>query len=183
MRWTGTFKPRPVVIMSPFPPAECGRRLERATDRSVANQIIGPIFSGGSGLSLYGKVSPARIRVARLRYFSRNSWQPWFDGVIETAPDGGTILRGTIAPRSQTLPTFLLISAVWAVAIPALIAAGVYNIVSGARQGLPFLLMAGFTAVLITAMVVIAPRQIRSETQRLLGDLSRVLGSTATMES
>jgi hypothetical protein len=131
---------------------------------------------------LLGQVSPARVRVARLPDYSRNSLLPWFDGVIETAPDGGTILRGTVTPPPSSLPVFLMISVVWALIVPGTFAAGVGSIVSGSGPGLPLVLVPGFMAAVYGVIVAVTPRQIRSQRSRLLGELSEVLGATATME-
>jgi hypothetical protein len=182
--WVAQFRPRPVTLSSPYPPAECGRRLERVTVRNQFSRYLGS-RAGLPALRLLGQVSPARVRVARLpeNIYRRNSLLPWFDGVIETAPDGGTILRGTVAPPPGSLPVLVAISGVWAVLLPFMVVAGMTSVVSGSGPGLPFLLAPGFFAVGYVSIVVTTPRQIRSQTQRLLRLLSLILGATATMES
>ncbi len=82
---------RQVVLASPHPPGECGRRLEAVTGRRL--------FGRNGGLPLQGRVSPALIRVAfRQPAGSRNSVAAWFIGRIEQGPDGGTLVAGTIGP-------------------------------------------------------------------------------------
>jgi hypothetical protein len=93
------------------------------------------------------------------------------------------MLRGTIGPPPASLPGFMVVSAVWAVVLPAMVAAGVDGLVSGSAAGLPFLLVPGVLAAAYAAVVVRAPRQIRSDSQLLLDDLSQILGSTGTIEA
>lgn len=67
---------RQVILSSPHPPAECGRRLEAVNGRRL--------FGRNGGLPLQGRVSPAVIRVAiRQPAGSRNSLVAWFIGRIE----------------------------------------------------------------------------------------------------
>jgi hypothetical protein len=180
--WVAQFRPRPVTLSSPYPPAECGRRLERVTVRNQFGRYLGS-RAGLPAPRLLGQVSPAWVRVACLPSGGgRNSIRPWFDGVIETAPDGGTILRGTVAPPPSSLPVFLMISVVWALIVPGTFAAGVGSIVSGSGPGLPLVLVPGFMAAVYGVIVAVTPGQIRAETERLLGELSQILGATATIE-
>ena len=70
-RWFAFLARRQVVLSSPHPPAECGRRLEAVTGRLL--------FGRNGGLPLKGRVSPALIRVAiRQPAGSRNSVVAWF---------------------------------------------------------------------------------------------------------
>jgi len=99
--WVAQFRPRPVTLSSAYPPAECGRRLEQVTVRNQFSRFLGA-RAGLPGPRLLGQVSPARVRVAQLGSSGcRNNTRPWFDGRIEQAPDGGTILRGTGQIRTQ----------------------------------------------------------------------------------
>ena len=50
------------------------------------------------------------------------------------------------------------------------------------HQALPDFLVPGVMLVAIAIVAAFTPRQIRSQTTRLLNELSEILGSTATME-
>jgi hypothetical protein len=103
-----------------------------------------------------------------------------FDGVIETAPDGATILRGTIALPSP--PLVLGILALFCLLTPITLAIGVGSVVSGSGPGWPFLAtMPVYCAALSVAIAATTPRQLRSQSRRLLGELCEILGAT-TME-
>jgi hypothetical protein len=178
----GDIPPHPVAITSPFPPAECGRRLEEATARGAIAGSLGPIFTGGPRRRLFGRVSPARVRVSRLGW-GRGGSLPRFDGRIETAPDGGTVLRGTIGPAPGHLPILLVILAEWSVNVLLAVASGIRHVAAGhPHQALPDFLVPSIMLAFYVYIVAFAPRQIRSLSKRLLGELGEILGATATME-
>ena len=177
--WRGAFRPRPVVFISPYPPAECSRRLEAATARGMTGFLSQ--YSAAFGGRLHGTLSWPGIRVSRGQT-SRN-WQVYFDGAIKPASGGGTVLRGTVGLRSSMLP-FLVAFSVAVLAFVAAMTAGVVNgaVSDGQDQDLfgllvPAILVAGYVAMLASI-----PGQVGSQTQRLLDELSEILGSTATME-
>jgi len=89
---------------------------------------------------LVGDVSPPRLRVA-MRSRNRRS-QPWFEGVINLAAHGGTIVRGTVGLRSSELVTMRVYSVLWAFVVVVMTAGGVESTVSG--SGPLILLVAGF---------------------------------------
>jgi hypothetical protein len=168
------------VITSPFPQAECGRRLAAVTARSQVTGYLRPVFAGGPRPRLYGQVSLVRARVARV---DRSRLEVRFDGAIHAAPDGGTVLHGTVGPSPVNLPAYVGFSVVWAVIATAMIAAGVGGVVSGSGPGLPFLLVPGFLIAFYITIMATLPGQIRREAQRLVDELGEVLGATATMET
>jgi hypothetical protein len=102
--------------------------------------------------------------------------------VLGRTPDGGTTLRGTVAPPAASLPVFIVFSVVWVVVTFAMIATGVNGIASGSAAGLPLLVVPAILDAAYAAVVVTAPRQIRSDSQLLLDDLSQILGSTGTID-
>jgi len=164
------------VITSPYPPAECGQRLERVTVKYRPRQYS-VARAGRPAPRLRGQVSPARVRVAQPLDYSRNSLVPWFDGVLEMAPDGGTILRGTVGLPSASLPAFVFVSAVWAVVIGALLAHGARTLAAGnPLQALPPLLIPCGMLAAYAVVVALTPRQLRSQTWQLLNELSGILG-------
>jgi hypothetical protein len=151
------------------------------TARSQIGGYLGPALSGGPRLRLYGEADAARARVARLPpYKRRNRPEVWFDGAIHTAPDGGTVLHGTVRLSSRSVPFYVTISVVWAVLFAGMVAAGVNGIASG--SGPAFLLLPLFMTALYVAFVVATVGQVLPEARRLLDELCEILGATATME-
>jgi hypothetical protein len=168
------------VITSPFPPDECVRRLQAVTAGSLMSGYLGAIFTGRPRPRLCGRVGPARVRLSRQ---SSGEGVIRFNGTVEQAPDGGTILRGTIAPPPTSLPVLLVILAAWSLIIPVVLASGISFLIAGhPHQALPDLLVPGIMLAFYVIFVAFTPRQIRSQAERLLDELSEILGSTATME-
>jgi hypothetical protein len=164
---------RQVVLSSPHPPAECGRRLEAVTGRRL--------FGRNGGLLLQGRVSPALIRVAiRQPAGSRNSVVAWFVGRIEQGPDGGTLVAGTIGPDEASQAVFAVISGVWALLVPTMLAVGVASLVSGHPE-LPFLLIPIAFLAVYAGMLVILPAKAQREIQQLLDELNMILDSSAAL--
>ena len=163
---------RQVVLASPYPPAECGRRLAAATGRRL--------FGSFSSLPLQGRVSPELIRVARRRPFnSRNGLEAWFSGQIEQAPDGGTLVVGTAGPHPTAPVVFAGVSLVWLVVAGGMFADGLSSLVSG-HPVLPLLLIPIVFAAVYVFILVAGPPRARNEIQELLDELNMILDSTAT---
>jgi hypothetical protein len=163
---------RQVLLASPYSPAECGRRLEAVTGRRQ--------FWRASSLPLQGLVSPALIRVARRQPpNSRNSLLAWFNGRIEQAPDGGTLVAGAIGPDPANQAVFAAISLVWLMVGGIMFATGVSSLVSGPPE-LPFLLIPMAFAACYLLVLVVGPRKAGREIQELLDELNAILDSTAT---
>jgi hypothetical protein len=163
---------RQVVLASPYPLAECGRRLEVVTGR--------PLVGSFSGSPLQGRVSPDLIRVVRRQPFnSRNSLVAWFCGRIELAPDGGTLVAGTVGPHPAAQMTFAGVSLVWPLVIGGLVAGGLSSLASG-HPVLPLLLLPIVFAAVYVLIFVIGPPRVRNEIQELLDELNTILDSKAT---
>jgi hypothetical protein len=174
------FLERPqVTLASPYSPAECGGRLEAATGRRAWN-IVG--FQRASGLPLQGRVSPAVIRVA-LRYpaSSRNNLEALFIGRIEQAPDGGTLVVGTVGPDPSILFLFVVFPIALLLIGGGLLVGGLWSLVSGHPQ-LPDLLRIVIPLVIAAVYVqniVTGPAKVHREIQALLDELNVILDSTA----
>jgi hypothetical protein len=172
-------RPR-VALASPYPPVECGRRLEAATGRRPWN-IAG--FQRASGLPLQGRVSPALIRVARRRpASSRNNLEALFIGRIEQAPDGGTLVVGTVGPDPSMLFLFVVFPIASLSIGGGLMAGGLWSLISG-HPRLPDLLRIVIPLVIAFVYVqtlVTGPAKVQRETQALLDELNAVLDSTAS---
>jgi hypothetical protein len=169
-----------VVLSSPHAPGECGRRLETVTGRRPFN-IAG--FERRSRLPLQGRVSPAVIRVALDRpASSRNNWEALFIGRIEQAPDGGTLVVGTVGPDSSVLFLVVVFPIAWLLIGGGFIVGGLWSLVSGHPQ-LPDLLRIVVPLVIAAAYArsfVTGPAKVRREIQALLDELNAILDSTAS---
>ncbi|HEX3959858.1 MAG TPA: hypothetical protein VHZ03_25025 [Trebonia sp.] len=101
-----------------------------------------------------------------------------FDGRIEQAPDGGTILRGAIAPPLTSLPVFLIVL----VGFVFDLAADVHSLVLGhPGEALASLSIGCAGLALWVSIALFTPRQIRPQSRCLVGEISEILGSTATI--
>ena len=172
-------RPR-VVLSSPYPPADCGRRLEAATGRRPWN-VAG--FERRGCLPLQGRVSPAVIRVARTRRANRRTnLDALFIGRIERAPDGGTLVVGTVGPDPSIRILFVVFPLGVVLIGGGLLAAGLWSLVSG-HPRLPDLLRIVIPLVLASVSaqdIVTGPAKAPREIQALLDELNVILDSTAS---
>lgn len=168
------------MFTSPFPPAECGRLLAAATTRIPAGGELALIIAVRPRPTLVGEVSPSRVRVALPS--ARGSLQPWFEGVINPARHGGTIVRGTAGPRSSALVPARVISVMLAVFVVIMTASGVASTVSGSGPGPAMLVVPGFLTAFYALGWVAISWQTGLQTEFLVGKLSEILESTATIE-
>ena len=103
--------------------------------------------------------------------------QPWFEGVINPAPNGGTIVRGTVGLPSSSLVTMRAFSVVVAFVVVVMAAAGLESAVSGSGPGPTVVLVAGFfTAFYLLAYGVIG-WQTQTEVELLKRELGEILGA------
>jgi membrane protein implicated in regulation of membrane protease activity len=170
----------PVVLASPYPPAECGRRLEAATGRRPW-RIAG--FGRRGSLPLQGQVSPAVIRVAmRELPNNRGNLDAQFIGRIEQAPDGGTLVVGTIGPEPGTLSLFVAVPVAVVVIVGGFIAMGLWSLLSGHPQlsDVLHIVVPLVVAAVYVKMLVTGPARVQREVQRLLGTLGVILDATAS---
>jgi hypothetical protein len=171
------------VFASPFPPAECDRRLAAATTRIPRGGQLGLILAVGPRPTLVGEVSPSRVRVALPPSGSRGSYlESWFEGVINPALHGGTVVRGTAGPRSSSLVPARVISVILAVLVVIMTASGVASTISGSGPGPVMLVVPGFLTAFCVLSWAVTSRQTRSRTELLVGKLSEILEATATIE-
>ena len=124
---------------------------------------------------LVGEVSPSRLRVAApLR---NRQLQPWFEGIVNPARQGGTIVQGTVGLRSAQLMGLRVISVMVALIAVVLVAAGVESTVSGSAPGPATFAVAGFVTAFYSLGWALISGQARSESELLLGKLSEILGA------
>jgi hypothetical protein len=163
---------RQVVLASPYSPAECGHRLEAVTGRRLFWRV--------GSLPLQGLVSPALIRVAmRQPPSSRNSLLVWFNGRIEQAPDGGTLVAGTVGPDPAKPGGRRGYLDGMAHGGRHHVRDRVYSLVSGPPE-LPFLLIPMAFAAFYPLFLVVGPRKAQREIHELLDELNVTLDSTVT---
>ena len=130
-------------------------------------------------MALQGRVGPDLIRVARRQpRGSRNALQASFSGRIEQAPDGGTLVTGTVGPQPMAQMLFTGIGLVWLLIAGSVFVDGLSSLVSGHLE-LPALLFPIGFAVIYVLILVAGPRMARSEIQELLNELNKILDSTA----
>jgi hypothetical protein len=170
----------PVMLASPYPPAECGRRLEAATQRRPW-KIAG--FGRGGGLPLQGQVAPAVIRVAMREVpNNRNNLDAQFIGRIEQGPDGGTLVVGTVGPEQGMRDLFAVVPVAVVLVGGGSIAIALWSLLSGHLQLHQVLqiVVPLVVAVAYVRMLLTSPARVQREVQRLLGTLSTILDATAS---
>jgi len=156
-----------VELASPYPPDECNRRLTAATGRQM--------FGTFGTLPLQGQVDLDMVRVSRSGN-SRNSLRAWFTGRIYQAPDGGSVVAGTIGPGPASPVIFALFSVVALLIGGTMLAEVVSAAVSG--HGVPPFLIAPLVIVgIYVHMLVYGPRMVRKDIGRLLDELTLILGA------
>jgi len=130
-------------------------------------------------VTLQGRVGPDLVRVARRRpRKSRDPLETSFSGLIEQAPDGGTLVVGTVGPHPMAPVVFTGIGLVWLLIAGSVFVDGLSSLVSGHLE-LPALLFPIGFAVIYVLILVAGPRMARSEIQELLNELNKILDSTA----
>ena len=115
----------------------------------------------------------------RQPFNSGNSLVAWFSGRIELAPDGGTLVAGTVGPHPAAQVTFAGVSLVWLLVIGGMFAAGLSSLASG-HPILPLLLIPIVFAAVYVLILVVGPPRVRNEIQELLDELNTILDSKAT---
>ena len=178
-RWDAEFRPRLVELSSPHSPAECGRRLEALTTQRRSAGWLGSFSLDGGRARLFGRVGPLGIRVCRLADVTGNSYlRPWFDGRIDVAPEGGTVLRGSVGPSPAALPGLLAFLVAEGVGCLYFAANGLDSLLSGHPVlAMVYLVVTGTLLALNAVMVAIVPRRMRNRAQSLLRELNHILRS------
>jgi hypothetical protein len=166
------------VFTSPFPPAECSRRLAAVTVPRPTGGQLRLLIAGGPRPTLVGEVSPSRVRVALPP--SRGSLETWFEGVMNPVRQGGTIVRGAAGPASSSLVPARVVSVMLAVVVVIMTASGVASTISGSGPGPAMLVVPGFLTAFYVFIWAITSWQTRLQTEFLVGKLSEILESTAT---
>ena len=166
------------MFASPLPPAECGRRLAAVTSPKPPGGYLGWLVDGRSGSRLVGDIGPSRLRVAMPPRNRRS--QPWFEGVISPAPQGGTIVRGTAGLPPSGLVTLRVYSALVAFVVVVLTAAGLESTVAGSGPGPVMLLMAGFVTAFYLFAYGVTGWQAQTEVELLKRELGEILGAASS---
>jgi hypothetical protein len=181
--WVARFRPRPVVLSSPYPVGECLRRLaEVTTVRGPTAWYLDPKTALRPDPRLRGDLGPSGISVVRwpAARGRPHSFQPWLRVRPEPAAGGGTTLTGTIGitPEERAV-LWIIYGATGLIALGA-IAGGIGILANGDIAGvlallLPFALFA-FPAGLSAAGL----RLLEADIPRLIEEVNEILGSVAT---
>ncbi len=143
---------RRVVVTSPHPPQECLRRLAKVTTGRKSDWHLDWRTATLPDPLFHGEVGPSGVHIALFTEVTTGgpqSWvRAWFDARVDPAPEGGTVLAGTIgSPSAQARAVLSLVfMAFWAgmalfsLVIGTVIAAsGHFNMGVGAAIVLPVL--------------------------------------------
>lgn len=179
-RWYSEFQPRLVELSSPYSPAECGRRLEARTTQRRSVRWLGSFTREGARARLSGRVSPLGIRVSRLADAGAYGYlRPWFDGHIDAAPDGSTVIRGSVGPSPTALRGFLAFLVAEGAGCVYLAANGLGWLLTGhPLRAASYLVVMALVTALSAAAVLTAPRRMRNRVQSLLREIDYTLRST-----
>ncbi len=128
---------REISFRCPFPPEECVRRLNAATEPDR-----GDLFEDlNRSYAVLARLKGRRVRLRVRHPYTRNTLAPIFYGRFEAIP-GGTLLRG----RFRTHPGVLAFVVVWFTGISLM--AGWIFVMSVSLVLMPPLLIAAFAALL-----------------------------------
>ena len=175
--------PRPVVLSSPFPPAECTRRLITVTaQRGLSAWYRDPqnyIYHRGDP-RLLSTVDRLQISVSRYpEAAGRNSFAPLLQVRPEAAAGGGTILTGTIGLHPAVRVLLPAMAVFWAVATVVPFAVGIGMVVTGHVIGL---LLAAVCPLAWAAPVVgiafLGIRALDRDIPKLIRELCSILGAS-----
>jgi hypothetical protein len=182
LTWLGIIRRRPVVLSSPRPPDECLQRLTAVTtSRGAMSWYLDPRTAVRPDPRFRGDVGRSWIRVARFQAASgRGSFVAWLDAEPWVSDDGGTELRGWIAPPPATAGFLPMVAVVACLASLGLLAAGVAQLVLGHVIGLVPALLFPLPAIAMAAINATGRWSLEQEAAKLVDELNGVLGSTAT---
>jgi hypothetical protein len=180
LTWLGVIRRCPVVVSSPLPPDEFLQRLAQVTTkRGVFTSYLDPRTAPRPDPCFYGVISRSYVRLTRLegtswsgqRYLAWLTAEPW------VSDDGGTELRGWIAPPENVVP---LVAGIMYLACLGLLAVGIAQLVLGNVNGVGSTLVSPFFAIAVAANNTRNRRLVDRETGNLVRELKEVVGSTVT---
>ena len=181
--WLASYRPRPVVLSSPYPADECLRQLAVVTTRrGAASWYLDSRNAGRRDPRFRGEVGPSRIWVARFEDAAgRNSFAPWLDVRLEPAAGGGAALTGRIGLHPAVRAVIPMIAGVWGLIALGTLAAGVALLVSGHISGLlPALVIPLAGTAVIVGFNAAGLRSMERDIPRLIEEMHGILGSAAT---
>jgi hypothetical protein len=182
LTWLGVIRRRPVVVSSPLPPDEFLERLAQVTQkRGVITSYLDPRTAPRPDPCFYGVVSRSYVRLTRLegtswsgqRYLAWLTAEPW------VSDDGGTELRGWIAPPENAVP---LVAGIMYLASLGLLAVGVAMLVRGNVNGVGPTLVAPLFAIAVAAKNTWNRRPVDREAGNLVRELNEVVGSVTFLD-
>jgi hypothetical protein len=176
-----SFAPRPVVLSSPYPPAECRTRLAAVTThRNRERYYLDPKTAGHRDPLLTGTVDEAWIAVSLFRT-NPTGFKPVLQCRVEQEPGGGTVLTGTagLGPESAAVQrTFSAgLPVTLAIVVLALVTVGCVQLAAGHLRGLLFLPAVVLPALWV-AILTSNRNRLARETPMLLDQVNKVLDSS-----
>ncbi len=141
---------RRVVVTSPHPPQECLRRLAKVTTGRKSDWHLDWRTAALPDPLFHGEVGPSGVRIALFTEVTTGGpgtgVRAWFDARVDPAPEGGTVLAGTVGSPSARARAVLSLAFIvfWAgmalfslVAGAVIAATGHFNTGVGAAIALP----------------------------------------------
>jgi hypothetical protein len=178
LTWLGVIRRCPVVVSSPLPPDEFLQRLAQVTTkRGVYSWHMDPRTAPRPDPCFYGEVSRSYVRLARLEGASWTRYLAWLVAEPWVSDDGGTELRGWIAPPGNAVP---LVAGIMYLACLGLLAVGVAQLVAGNVNGVGPTLVSPLFAIAVAANNTRNRRRVVRETGNLVRELKEAAGSTVT---
>jgi len=179
---------RRVVVTSPHPPQECLRRLAEVTTGRKSDWHLDWRTATLPDPLFHGAVGPPGVRIALFTEVTTGGpgtgVRAWFDAQVNPAPDGGTVLTGTVGSPSARARAALSLAFIvsWAgmallsLLIGAVIAAsGHFNTGTGAAIALPVIV----TFAVLASRRGNGPEAAEDPIPRLLRKIDGVLDATS----
>ncbi len=177
------FRPRSVVLSSPYPVSECRRRLAAVTTRrGSASWYLDPSTAGRAEPRFRGDAGSWLLSVT-LFEGGRNGFRPWLDGRLEPAAGGGTTLTASVGMQGGKRAVWCLIAGAGGLISVSMVAGGAALLASGRLQGLAAVLGSLALVACVAGFGAAGLRSLEHKTRRLIREVNVTLGSTATFPS
>jgi hypothetical protein len=180
--WFASFRPRQIVLSSPYPASECIRRLALVTtQRSFTSWHLDAHNASCRAPQFRGTISQSWISVARFEDAAgRNSFAPWLQARLEGSVSGGTTLTGSIGLHPAVRVVIPILAAVAGLIAVSAFAGGVVMLISGHVSGaLPAVLMPLALTAFIAGFYAAGLKTLNRAIPKLVQELNATLGSSA----
>lgn len=178
LTWLGVIRRRPVVVSSALPPDEFLQRLAQVTSRRGALPWSpDPRTVPRADPRFLGEAGRSYVQLALPEAVGRFGYPAWLTAVPWVSDDGGTELRGWIAPSENSLP---LSAGVLYLASLGLLTSGVTMLATGHINGVGPTLVCPLPAIVIAALTTWRWRFADQGARDLIAELDEVVDSTVT---